>query len=39
MIHMLYKLPCGKTLKEIKQFGLSEERQKIKDQGGLIIAV
>lgn len=30
IIHMLYNLPCGKTLKEIKRFGLSEERQKNK---------
>lgn len=30
MIHMLYNLPCGKTLKEFKWFGLSEERRKNK---------
>lgn len=30
IIHMLYKLPCGKTWKEIKRFGLSEERRKNK---------
>lgn len=30
MIHMLYNLPCGKTLKEIKRFDLSEERRKNK---------
>lgn len=30
MVHMLYNLPCGKTLKEIKRFGLSEEGWKNK---------
>lgn len=30
MAHMLYNLPCGKTLKEIKRFGLSDERWKNK---------
>lgn len=30
IVHMLYNLPCGKTLKEIKRFGLPEERRKNK---------